>query len=260
MRPLVVLEQLAAAGQPFTLSQLAARARIPKATLLRLVKSLESQGYVIHVPDSRGTDRALAPGPRAARLALATLANNTFRRACRSLLRALVNETGESCNLTALDGDAVLYLERVETAEPLRLQMETGTRVPMHCTANGKLFLARMPLSERRLTLNRLTLARRTHRTLTDRSLLEAELERLAKLDIGIDNEEFVHGMVAVAVPVVDPATGKVLAGIATHAPTARVMLDELLDAVPQMRATAKKLAQLMCALTAQDPESPVER
>lgn len=120
LRALSVLEQLAAAGQPFTLSQLSVRLRIPKATLMRIIESLEAQGYVAHMPDSRGTDRGIALGPRAARLALATLANNTFTRACRSLLRTLVDELGETCNLTALDGDTVLYIERVETSEPDR--------------------------------------------------------------------------------------------------------------------------------------------
>ncbi|MDR5879750.1 IclR family transcriptional regulator [Caballeronia sp. LZ032] len=246
LRPLAVLEQLASAGQPYTLSQLAARVRIPKATLLRLIEALESQGYVTHMPDSRGTDRGIALGPRAAQLALATLANNSFTRGCRSLLRSLVDVIGESCNLTALDGDTVLYIERVETPEPLRLHMQAGMRVPLHCTASGKLFLSHMTLAERRQILSRLTLTRRTHRTLTDPALLEAELDRLATRGLGIDNEEFVLGMVAVAVPITDAATGRVLACLAAHAPTARANLNDLLKAVPQLRETAEKLATLI--------------
>lgn len=248
LRALAVLEQLAAAGQPFTLSQLAARLHIPKATLARMIDSLEAQGYVAHMPDSRGTDRGIALGPRAAQLALATLSNNTFTRACRSLLRALVETLGESCNLTALDGDTVLYIERVETAEPLRLHMQPGMRVPLHCTASGKLFLAHLPAAERRLVLSRLSLKRMTHRTLTEQGLLEAELDRLAARGIGIDNEEFVRGMVAIAVPVVDAASGRVLAALAAHAPTARANLNDLLEAVPRMRETALKLAPLIQA------------
>jgi DNA-binding IclR family transcriptional regulator len=248
LRPLAVLEQLAAAGQSYTLSQLAARVHIPKATLLRLIDSLETQGYVTHIPDSRGTDRGIALGPRAAQLALATLANNTFTRGCRSLLRSLVDVIGESCNLTALDGDTVLYIERVETAEPLRLHMQAGMRVPLHCTASGKLFLSQMSIAERRQILNRLTLTRKTNRTLTDPGLLAAELDRLAARGIGIDNEEFVLGMVAVAVPIVDATSGRVLACLAAHAPTARASLNDLLEAVPRMREAAVKLASLIDA------------
>jgi DNA-binding IclR family transcriptional regulator len=245
LRALAVLETLAGAGQPYTLSQLCARLHIPKATLLRMIDALEQRGYVMHMPDSRGHDRAIALGPRAAQLALATLANNTFTRGCRSALRALVDVLGETCNLTALDNDAVLYIERVETSEPLRLEMRPGMRVPLHCTASGKLFLSQMTMLERNALLERMALAKMTPRTLTDVPSLTAELDRLAARGVGIDNEEFVRGMVAIAVPVSDNA-GRLLAALAVHAPTARASMDDLLKAVPQMKQAATRLAPLL--------------
>jgi len=250
LRALVVLEQLAGAGQPYTLSQLSARLRIPKATLLRLIDSLEARGYVIHLPDSRGHDRSIALGPRAAQLALATLANHTFTRSCRAVLRTLVEVLGETCNLTVLDGDRVLYIERVETTEPLRMEMHPGMHVPLHCTASGKLFLSQMTVLERNALLERLVLTKMTYRTLTGPQLLAAELDRLAVRDIGIDNEEFVRGMVAIAVPVRDPGSKRVLAALAVHAPTARTTLNELLEAVGRMRETANRLAPLLHGLS----------
>ncbi len=254
LRALAVLEALAAAGQPHTLSQLAARLHIPKATLLRLIESLETRGYVIHMPDSRGHDRGIALGPRAAQFALAALSNNTFTRGCRSVLRTLVDVLGETCNLTALDGDTVLYVERVETTEPLRLEMRPGMRVPLHCTASGKLFLSQMNALERNALLARLTLQKMTYRTLTDAQLLAAELDRLAARGVGIDNEEFVRGMVAVAVPVKDAASGRVLAALAVHAPTARATLNDLLENVPKMRDAATRLAPLLHATEGASP------
>lgn len=254
LRALAVLEALAAAGQPHTLSQLAARLHIPKATLLRLIESLETRGYVMHMPDSRGHDRGIALGPRAAQFALAALSNNTFTRGCRSVLRTLVDVLGETCNLTALDGDTVLYVERVETTEPLRLEMRPGMRVPLHCTASGKLFLSQMNALERNALLARLTLQKMTYRTLTDAQLLAAELDRLAARGVGIDNEEFVRGMVAVAVPVKDAASGRVLAALAVHAPTARATLNDLLENVQKMRDAATRLAPLLHATEGASP------
>jgi DNA-binding IclR family transcriptional regulator len=250
LRALVVLEQLASAGQPYTLSQLAARLHIPKATLLRLIESLEMRGYVIHMPDSRGHDRSIALGPRAARLALATLANNTFTRSCRVLLRTLVDSLGETCNLTALDGDRVLYIERVETTEPLRMEMRPGMHVPLHCTASGKLFLSQMTMLDRNALLERLVLTKMTQRTLTGPKELAAELDRLAARGIGVDNEEFVRGMVAIAVPVRDPGSQRVLAALAVHAPTARATLEELLESVGSLKQTASRLAPLLHGLS----------
>ena len=68
------------------------------------------------------------------------------------MLRQLVEEVGESCNLTALSGSEVIYLDRVETAAPLRFYLHPGSRVPVHCSASGKMFLAQMsPLQRKRL-------------------------------------------------------------------------------------------------------------
>jgi DNA-binding IclR family transcriptional regulator len=55
------------------------------------------------------------------------------------VLRQLVEEVGESCNITALSGSEVVYLDRVETQAPLRFYLHPGSRVPVHCSASGKL-------------------------------------------------------------------------------------------------------------------------
>ncbi len=60
------------------------------------------------------------------------------------MLRHLVDEVGESCNITALTGSEVIYLDRVETPAPLRFYLHVGSRVPVHCSASGKMFLAQL--------------------------------------------------------------------------------------------------------------------
>jgi len=124
--------------------------------------------------------------------------------------------------------------------------MQPGTRVPLHCTASGKLFLSQMAPAERKLAIRGLQLKQMTYRTLTDADLLEAELDRLAVRGIGIDNEEFVRGMVAIAVPVRNVGDGRVLAALAIHAPTARASLEDLLKAVPKLKETAVRIGPLL--------------
>ena len=241
LRPLTVLELLTESPQPLTLAQLAALMQVPKSTLMRLLHSMEAQGYVLHMPAERG----YVTGTRAVALSLKTLRGSNMRRECRAVLRALVRRLGETCNLTVPDAGRVLYVERVDTAEPLRMHVQPGTWVPMHCTASGKLFLSSMSLLERQSVLANLPLPRSSPRTLVERAALEAELDRLAKLGIGIDNEEFVRGMIAVAVPVRD-REGKLVAAIACHAPSARVSLDELMGNVPQLRAAAERMREVL--------------
>ncbi|MEM5427660.1 IclR family transcriptional regulator [Cupriavidus oxalaticus] len=262
LRALTVLASLARAQHPQTLSQLAQRLHVPKATLMRLLAAMERAGFVVRMPAERG----FVPGPGASALALQTLRSPPVLRECRAILARLVTNLGETCNLTALDGDRVLYVERVETHEPLRLQLSPGIHVPLHCTASGKLFLAAMSRLERRQMLGRLALTRNTPRTLSDLASLEAELDRLGTRAIGVDHEEFVRGMCAVAVPVLEPgpksgtgtgpgsevrpkpARRQVVAAIACHAPTARVSMDALLKAVPMLQGAADEMARILCA------------
>ena len=241
LRPLTVLEHLSEASQPLTLTQLSGLMRVPKSTLMRLLRSMEMHGYVLHMPAERG----FVSGVRSTTLALRTLRGSNIRRECRAVLRGLVRKLGETCNLTVPDAGRVLYVERIETTAPLRMHLQPGTWVPMHCTASGKLFLASMSLLERRSLLAHLPLTRSSTRTIVDRQELEAELDKIAQRSVGVDNEEFVRGMVAVAVPI-RGNDKKLVAAIACHAPTARMSLDELLTGAPNLRAAAEAMRQVL--------------
>lgn len=242
LRPLTVLEHLSNTSQPMTLAQLAALMRVPKSTLMRLLQSMELHGYLLHMPAERG----YVPGTKSTTLALRMLRGSNIRRECRAVLRGLVRKLGETCNLTVPDAGRVLYVERIDTTAPLRMHLEPGTWVPMHCTASGKLFLASMPLFDRRSVLAHLPMTRHSPRTITDLRELESELERIARRGVGIDNEEFVLGMVAVAVPV-RGRDNKLVAAIACHAPTARRSLNELLACVPDLQEAADAMKQILC-------------
>jgi DNA-binding IclR family transcriptional regulator len=237
LRVLRLIEHLANASQPLTLSQLASRMRIPKATMMRTLDSLERHGYVQRTPSERG----YVPGAASANLALATLRNNTFIRTSHLILGKLVGATGETCNLTMQEGNSVVYVDRVETEEPLRLHLLPGTRAPMHCTASGKLFLARLPLLEQRKLLASTALKRLTPKTIVDPTQMESELRLIAKRGIGIDDEEFVLGMVAIAVPIC-AQDGRVIAALACHAPVARKSVDQLLQYIPKLEQAGREL------------------
>ena len=79
--------------------------------------------------------------------------NDSHHGARHAVLRHLVDELGESCNITTLSGSEVVYLDRVETAAPLRFYLHPGSRVPVHCSASGKVFLAQMSAAQRRRLL-----------------------------------------------------------------------------------------------------------
>src|SRR3546814_18752046 len=107
-------------------------------------------------------------------LALMAL-GRSFRDAPRRvILEQIVETVGETCNVGVLDGSEVVYLDRVECDWPLRTQLRAGSRVPLHCTGMGKLFLATLPARARRRIIESLTFTRYTDTTIPDPTSFEA--------------------------------------------------------------------------------------
>jgi DNA-binding IclR family transcriptional regulator len=119
--------------------------------------------------------------------------------------------------------------------------------VPLHCTASGKLFLAFMRPAEQRALLGRLDLARMTPKTITRPESLMSALLPIQAQEMGIDDEEFIVGMVAVAVPILD-REGKMIAALACHAPTAQASLQDLTEKAPFMRQAARELGLILAS------------
>ena len=241
LRPLLLLETLSQQHSGISLSALAERLGLPKASVMRLLHALQGQAYVMRDP---GTS-VFTLGPRAAALGLRTLHAASVAHRYRPLLSALVQRLGETCNLTTREGAQVLYIDRVETTEPLRMTLPPGSRVPLHCTASGKLFLSQMPAADCQALVDGLARERKTAHTHTSVAALMAEIERTRKRGIGVDNEEFINGMVAIAIPVRD-AQGQCVAAVACHTPTARLSLTDLLAHAPAIERTAQQIAALL--------------
>jgi DNA-binding IclR family transcriptional regulator len=108
--------------------------------------------------------------------------------------------------------------------------------------ASGKLFVSLLPARTRKRLLATLPLERRTARTLVEPALLEAEFARIREVRFGTDNEEFLEGLVAASVPVLD-AGGRPIAAVAVHGPVGRLSLERVVSLVPRLRQAADELA-----------------
>lgn len=238
LRALAVIETVAKADGPLALTDIMATTGLPKPTAHRILTLLEGAGMLAREPEGK----RYAPGVRLSALALDVLSGAAWRAPRHAILQSLVDEIGETCNLTMLDGTEVVYLDRVEAAWPLRLHFQSGSRVPAHCSASGKLLLALMPARDRHRIVDALPLKRFTAGTITDHRVLEEELKRIRKEKISTDNEEYLAGTVCVAVPV-ESKTRRVPAALAVHAPTTRMTMAQALRHVPALRRAAAQLA-----------------
>lgn len=238
LKALTVLEALARAPQPVTLTQLMQVTGLPKPSLHRTLSLFEDAGYVQRVPPGR----AYAVGPRLASLGLAVLTHDSAATLRRAILRQLVADVGETCNLAMLRRGEVIYLDRVEAEWPLRLHLPVGSTVPPHCSASGKLLLAFLSPDEREALVAALPLPRFTPQTITDRALLARDLDRIVDAGYSVDDEEYVVGVACVAVPV-RLAGGEVVAAVAVHAATARLPLQRAIEFVPRLQSAAQSIA-----------------
>ena len=222
-RSLRLLAYLASEGRALSLAELANALGPPKATAHRVCAQLLETGFIAR--DVKERDFVIGPALRA--MAFDALNRGALRGLRHEVLAELVAQVGETCNLTTLDGAAVLYLDRVEAPWPWRLTLAVGEHVPLHCTASGKLFLAVMPPEQGETLITQLTLKRMTDGTLTSRTALRAECETIAKAGYSLDHGEFIAGLIALAVPVRD-ANGEVRAALAVHSPQARLTQSQL--------------------------------
>lgn len=240
-RSLRVLQMIASEGRPLSLAELTLLLGLPKGTVHRLCANLMASGYLARDVD----ERMFTVGPSMRQLAFDTLNHSTLRGLRHSVLTALVRDVGETCNFTTLDGTEVVYLDRVEARWPLRLTIDVGSHVPLHCTASGKLLLAHLPRRQRDTVIRRIPLPQLTPSTITTPEKLRAECDAIVAQGYSRDNEEFVAGLVAIAVPVRD-GTGTVRATIALHAPTARVSMAQAEERLGSLRGAAEQMGKLL--------------
>jgi len=238
LRAIAVIEAIGRNAQPMLLMEVVQAVGLPKPTVYRILSHLVEAGLVRRMPGA-----GYGVGARLSRLGRDLVTNDAGRPARHAILQRLVGALGETCNFTMLDGAEIIYLDRVETASPLRVNLQPGSRVPAHCSASGKLLLAHMPPAQYQRLKVHLSLTRFTARTITGRGALDTELSKIRTQGYSVDDEEYLEGLVCVAAPVVDDQQ-RVWATVAVHGPAARMPIDTALAHLPLLRAAAAALGE----------------
>lgn len=240
-RSFAILEHVASSRTPVDVLDIIASVKLPKATAYRLVDWFVTQGYLSREPGRR----RLIVGPKLTNLAFGALSSSMRHDTPHVVLQRLVHTLNETCNIGTLLNGEVIYLDRVEAEHwPLRLHYTIGSRVPLHCSAIGKLFLALAPSPRRKRLLQSLELRRFTDSTITDSTRLDAELRQIRKEQVSFDRQEYLVGVVCMAVPVIGK-NGEMLAALAIQAPEARMNEQTARRHLPALRNAAGELAEI---------------
>lgn len=240
VRVMAIIEAISTAERPLSPADLCYQLDIPKPSIHRLLNQLEDEGYL--QTSMRGL---IVPGNRLHDIALGVLYSSRFKAPRQAILEKLTDEIGETCGIAIPNGTEMIYYDRVQSEWPLQFQLNIGSHTPSWCTASGKLYLSNMSKNQRLRLINKLPLRQYTRNTITDPITLEEELKKIRRTCVGLDNEEFIDGMVACAVPIYDKAD-RLFACLFTHAPVIRKSLEELLDYVPTLIQAASDLGNLI--------------
>ena len=240
IRAFRILEILAESKRPLSLADIVDAIELPKPTVHRILQQLQESWLIVRTAGSRHYECS----NRVNRFALNLMMNSGPAAERHAILRDLVSQIGETCNLTMLSGTEIVYIDRVETQWPLRVHLQPGSTVPLHCTATGKLLLSFLPKGKRDRLLEILPLRAISENTITDRKALRHEIEETRRRKIGINNQENLLGIIAVAVPVMLDRN-RACASIAAQAPVVRMSLDQLLAYVPALRQAAESIREI---------------
>jgi len=236
-RVMEIMEAVSSLEQPMSPADLSFHLGIPKASLHRLIQQLEDDGYI--QINMRGK---IVPAKRMYKIALGVLYSSRFRIQRQAILQKLGRQLDEACGIAIPDGTEMIYYDRVESSWPLQFNLKAGSRVPLWCTSSGKLYLSFLPQDIRHRVINNLPLDKLSRSTLTDPDSLEESLISTRANEMGIDNEEYIDGMVGCSVPIKNE-DGHFIASLYTHVPVVRKSLEELMEYEPLLRQAALEIS-----------------
>lgn len=240
-RGLALLEALAQAPHN-NLNDLAQRVKLPASTAFRLLDTLQKQGFATQ---SEQTGQYQL-GVRAFEVGSAFVPRLQLNDVALPVMKALMQEVGETVNLAIRDQADAVYIAQVESQQMLRMFTRLGARTPAYCSGVGKVLLAWLPLTTVRSLLGVGPWPAFTPSTITAFDVLERELIKIRHLGYGMDNEEREVGVRCIAVPITD-ASGGVAAALSLSAPSVRFSQERVQRTIPLIVAAGQKISEQLC-------------
>jgi DNA-binding IclR family transcriptional regulator len=221
-----------------TAKQVAGLSRLPVSTVHRFLANLVTAGFL-----SCDGDGSYHLGIACFTIGQAAVGQLDIRRLSLRYLRELNQQTRETIHLTVRHGLSAVYVEKLDSPEPLRIYSRTGASVPLYCTAVGKVMLAYMPADEQERVLSEVELKRHTPNTVGNLQELQTELYRVRKNGYACDLEEHEMYIRCVAAPIWDH-TGSVQASLSLTAPVVRMPVARLRQLAPLIQAAGLEISR----------------
>jgi IclR family transcriptional regulator, KDG regulon repressor len=221
-------------------SEIAQAVDLHKATTHRIMTTLLHFGYLERADDGQ----KYRLGIRLTELGLKVIRRMDLRREALPFMKQMVQDWDETCDLSIFNSNNVFYVEVLQGSRALRIAAAVGQRLPVHCTASGKLFLAYLSPAELDIILNQ-PMASHTAKTITSAAELRKQLETIRKQGYATDYEEFEVGVCAISAPIFN-RQGKVIAAIGSPSPISRMTPERIREIAAAYKNAAEEISRRM--------------
>ena len=221
-KAMAVLDIIASSREPMRFTDILRKLEQPRGTLHRQLSNLVAEGLIGLNPD-----HSYSLGLRTLKFASQAWSSNSFRTVSEPHIKWLHEQTGETVHLGVLHDLDVIYLDKVEGNQTVRMHSQIGNASPPYCTGVGKAALSALPRERTAGLVGRLEFRRHTENTLADADALLKEIAGIRKAGYAFDREEHEIGIRCVAAPVHSPDGGFV-GGVSVTGPAFRLTYENL--------------------------------
>lgn len=235
-----MLEAVADNVGDIPLAELAKRVGLKKTRTWRLVHTLVDLGYLHQDPRTRD----FRPAPRVLALGYAYFDSLDLKQLSAPFLRELSARRNETVNLAVLDGDELIYVERIRTSQIVTINLHVGSRLPLYSTSLGRALISEMPERWLYEYIRRIADDPKARQYVQDRGKkLFAALRETRERRYALNDEELVKGLRAISSPIRD-RTSEIVAAVCIAAPSSRVTVADLRRTfAPDLVAAADKIS-----------------
>lgn len=228
-----LLQLLSRSKKPLSLKELSAQCGYPKSTVFGLLTTMRTYDVVTQTPDGK-----YSLGLRLFEYGRQVERSWDISLVARPYMEHLCQQTGASVVLSVCEGGSVVTLDQAETRGGLHIVSDVGSRLPLYCTSQGKVFLAQMARTDAEKLLRRQKMTQFTPHTITELPELMQEIERCRENGYAIENGEYKIGLRSISAPVrtVDGEARYTVGVIGMFRSTHS---EEFAQAVEKVRATA---------------------
>jgi len=226
-------------SEGLTISQIAEKTSISKSTVFTILTTLHSYGMVERIEDT---------GRYQLGIELFTLGSRVLKRfdvrsRAYPILKRLALETQLATHLGIIDGNEVVYIEKIEGQGPIQIQSGIGWRMDVHCTSLGKAILSQWPQEKIQAILTDHKLLQRTPNTVTSVPLLLEDMSRTKDRGYAIDDEENELGIRCLGAPIFNHR-GEVLYAVSISGPRDKVSLNSIEQFTEKLKQAAQEISQ----------------